>query len=664
MSETPKGTGDAGASPGRYFLIREAECSEDDSSEDGADLEQLFDAESETGIFIDDTDLDQGTSAELYHQQETEESERQTQVLKRKFLASPKQSTPDRTCKKEAELELSPIFQACSITPSKENKAKKKIRFADREDEARSSAPANAVEPEVGVSEVLERQAGDGASNESDNAPVQDEVDRAAPQELPELPDISGVELMSRLNSSRCKGFDQKSFVEKLLKTQNVRAKILYKVKEGFAVPLSELCRVFKSNKTCSTDWVICTVGVREDIVNAAHEQLQQHCQFVYTRMSWAGEAPLCLQLLRFNGQKNRDSLHNLYKSLMLVDEVQLVSNPPRTTSTAAALYWYKGASSNLTAIHGDMLDWIINQTDLEHKLGAETPFELSKMVQWAYDNEVTDESQIALGYALLAEEDDNAQAFLKSNSQAKYVKDCAQMVRLYRRGEMMRMTMGQWIYHRSSKIDDDPEGWRNIVRFLRHQAVEIIPFLIAFKSLLHGVPKKNCIAIEGPPNTGKSLFAMSLVGFLGGKVITFANSKSHFWLQPLSEAKIGLIDDCTLPFWTYCDTYLRNGLDGNQLCIDCKHRTPVQLKFPPMIITTNVYINDDPRWSYLTSRVKTIRFPTVLNRVDGTAFKLKAEDWKSFFQKFQTHLDLPLNDGSEDGPAHGSLRITPRRDL
>lgn len=114
MGEHSKGTGDAGASPGRYFLLREAECSED-SSEDGGSLEQIFDGdtESEGGDFIDDGAVDQGNSAQLYHQLETQEADQQLQVLKRKYLQSPKQSTPDRTRTQEADLALSPILKEC-----------------------------------------------------------------------------------------------------------------------------------------------------------------------------------------------------------------------------------------------------------------------------------------------------------------------------------------------------------------------------------------------------------------------------------------------------------------------------------------------------------------------------------------------------------------------
>ncbi|AFR33945.1 E1 [Miniopterus schreibersii papillomavirus 1] len=656
-----------GASPGKYFLLREAECS-DDSSEDGGDLEELFDrdTDSETGGFIDDTTVDQGTSAELYHQQETQECDRQLQVLKRKFLNSPQHSTPQRPTVEEAELALSPILKECRITPKKGKTAKKKIRFADQiENEAEDNAPAVAVEPQVD-SGYEGRPEPEGGSSSTSQAATEEEPSGSGTGAESDILVVRENRPKYKSIEERERDFDPMFFVKTLMKSSNYRARVLFHANNGFGVAMSELTRVYKSNKTLSSDWVVCSVGVREDMAAAAHEQFKTYCDFVLTKVGWSDETPLVLQLLRFKHQKNRECVLKLFRTHMLVDDIQVASNPPRTTSTAAALYWYQSVHSNCTTVHGPLLDWILNQTEVAHKLKAEAPFELSYMVQWAFDNDYMTESEIALNYALMADEDKNALAFLKSNSQARIVKDCATMVRLYKRGEMNQMNMAEWIQHRSNKVDgENPQGWRNVLRFLRHQNVEIIPFLTSLKYFLHGTPKKNCICIQGPPDTGKSFFAMSLIRFLDGKVVTFANSKSHFWLQPLADAKIGLIDDCTEPFWTYCDTYLRNGLDGNQVCIDLKHRAPMQLTFPPMLLTSNIYIDKEPKYAYLKSRIKILTFPTVIQRIEGTALHLKDEHWKSFFVKFKTHLELETSDDeSEDGPTHSTLRVSSRRDI
>lgn len=368
-------------------------------------------------------------------------------------------------------------------------------------------------------------------------------------QEMPEGASTSSgtTTVMATQGTESTLSFNQENFVRNLLKNQNVKAKVMYKANTALGVGFNELCRVFRSNKTMCQDWVVVTVGVRECISQAAHEQLKGYCSFVMTRTGWGDNTPVVMQLVRFNNQKNREGIIKLYKTIMTVDPVQILCNPPRLNSAASALFWYKAAASQCTTMHGEMLEWIVHQTEVAHQAAGETPFDLSQMIQWALDNDMEDESQIALGYALLADEEKNALAFLKCNNQARFVKDCCQMVRLYRRGVMRSMDMPQWIAFRNKKIGGElTEGWRKIVKFLRYQGVEMYPFLMTMKYFLKGIPKKNCLVIEGPPDTGKSLFCMSLIKYMGGKVVSFQNHKSHFWLQPLIDAKMGMVDDCT----------------------------------------------------------------------------------------------------------------------
>ena len=181
-------------------------------------------------------------------------------------------------------------------------------------------------------------------------------------------------------------------------------------------------------------------------------------------------------------------------------------------------------------------------------------------MVQWAYDNDYTEESTVAYYYACYASENNNAAAFLASNCQVKYVKDCVSMVRMYKRQEMKGMSMSEWIY---KCCKDIPEGneWKEIVQFLKYQGINFLQFLIAFKQFLKCVPKKMCLVFYGPPDTGKSLFCFKLIHFLKGQVVSYINKSSQFWLMPLQDAKVGLLDDATYNCWLYLDTYLRLSL-------------------------------------------------------------------------------------------------------
>ena len=150
-------------------------------------------------------------------------------------------------------------------------------------------------------------------------------------------------------------------------------------------------------------------------------------------------------------------------------------------------------------------------------------------MIQWAFDHNYLDEADIAYQYAKLAPENSNAVAWLAHNNQARFVRECASMVRFYKKGQMKEMSMSEWIYTRINEVEGEGH-WSSIAKFLRYQQVNVIMFLAALKDMLHSVPKHNCILIHGPPNTGKSAFTMSLIHVLKGRVLSFVNSKSQFW--------------------------------------------------------------------------------------------------------------------------------------
>lgn len=283
--------------------------------------------------------------------------------------------------------------------------------------------------------------------------------------------------------------------------------------------------------------------------------------------------------------------------------------------------------------------------------------FSLSEMVQWAYDHDLTDEATIAYEYAILAEEDLNASSWLKSNCQAKIVKECATMCRYYKQAQMNEMSMSAWIYSRCHKVKETG-NWKPIVQFLRFQGIPFPIFCEAFKPFLKGIAKKNCLVIYGPPNTGKSMFCMSLLKFLAGKVISYVNSKSQFWLQPLASTKIALLDDATHPCWRYIDVYLRNMLDGNPVSIDCKHKAPQQVHCPPLLITTNINIAAEEQYRYLRSRTHLFEFSEEFpfDEAGKPIFEFNDANWKSFFERLWQQLDL--SEQEEEGD-HGATKST-----
>nr|ACL12312.1 E1 [Human papillomavirus 16] len=434
-----------------------------------------------------------------------------------------------------------------------------------------------------------------------------------------------------------------------VLKTSNAKAAMLAKFKELYGVSFSELVRPFKSNKSTCCDWCIAAFGLTPSIADSIKTLLQQYCLYLHIQSLACSWGMVVLLLVRYKCGKNRETIEKLLSKLLCVSPMCMMIEPPKLRSTAAALYWYKTGMSNISEVYGDTPEWIQRQTVLQHSFNDCT-FELSQMVQWAYDNDIVDDSEIAYKYAQLADTNSNASAFLKSNSQAKIVKDCATMCRHYKRAGKKQMSMSQWIKYRCDRVDDGGD-WKQIVMFLRYQGVEFMSFLTALKRFLQGIPKKNCILLYGAANTGKSLFGMSLMKFLQGSVICFVNSKSHFWLQPLADAKIGMLDDATVPCWNYIDDNLRNALDGNLVSMDVKHRPLVQLKCPPLLITSNINAGTDSRWPYLHNRLVVFTFPNefLFDENGNPVYELNDKNWKSFFSRTWSRLSLHEDEDKEN---------------
>lgn len=444
-----------------------------------------------------------------------------------------------------------------------------------------------------------------------------------------------------------------------LLRCSNRKAVILSKFKEMFGVSFTELTRLFKSDKTCSYNWVIAVCNVAEEVLNGSKILLQKYVDFV--QIITVGLHSLIL--VEFKSAKSRETLIKMLEQLLNVKNYQILCDPPRLRSVAVALYFYKRSMSNICFKFGNFPDWLSKQILLDHNVGSQETFCLSDMVQWAFDHNFTDDSEIAYNYAMAASESANAAAFLQSNNQAKHVKDCATMVKHYKRYEMRQLSIGKWIKKCCSEYNTDG-NWKCIAQFLRFQHVNFIEFLIAMKPFLKGIPKKNCLVFWGPPDTGKSLFCYTLLKFLKGNVISFMNSRSHFWLMPLIDCKVGLLDDATYPCWQYMDVHLRNAMDGNPVSVDAKHKHPVQLKLPPLLVTTNVNVLNDLSLKYLHSRIKCFHFPNELPTTESgsSAYNITNESWACFFSKFASQLDIAEDDDNGDpGDSDRTFQCTAR---
>lgn len=587
-----KGTDDLLEGSSSWFLT-EAECTEMDS------FEELFESSNETesiiSQLIDDDPVEQGNSLALLNEQLTDACDAAVTALKRKLIGSPEQIVA---------AELSPKLAAIEISPQR--KTKRRLFDSGIEDEATDNNEKVAWD-----SLEIENTGKDNAYDTVDTVNVND-------------------------------------LCNSVLRSSNLRATMLAKFKENYGVSFIDLTRPFKSDKTCSKNWVVNVHCAAENTIEGSKEILKQYCEY-YQITSYGMSA---LYLLQCQAMKNRSTVCKLLSKMLNVSDQLLMCEPPRTRSTTVAIYFVKQTMSNACCTYGPTPDWIASLTMINHQgaAAAET-FEFSQMVQWAYDNNVNSEPAVAYGYAELARTDKNAAAFLKCNNQVKYVKDCVAMVKYYKRYEMSQMTMGAWIV-KCCEDTTEVGNWKVIAEFLRYQEVPLIKVLNAFNMFFKGIPKKHCILIHGDPDTGKSYFCSSLVKFLHGKVVSFMNRHSNFWLQPLLEGKIGFIDDATYVAWQFMDVNMRNALDGNDICIDAKHKAPVQHKLPPLLITSNIDVMNDQSLKYLHSRIMSFHFKHKLpfDEENNLVYNITDGCWKSFFERLAVHLGLKeeFQDGSE----------------
>nr|UXX42007.1 MAG: E1 [Gammapapillomavirus sp.] len=553
-------------------------------------LDNLFEESTNDSIvsnLIDDADsVDQGNSLALFNQQSSEEYDKALVVLKRKLNVTPE---------KPSVADLSPRLLAVHITPERQSKRRLFNDSGIAEDEAESSYVQVAAS-------LPENVAG------NHNGALAEELS--------------------------------------ILRSSNLRATLCCKFKEKFGVSFTELTRSFKSSKTCSNNWVVAVFAVSEELIESSKSLLKVHVDYLQVIASDF----TVLYLFEFKSGKNRDTVTKLLNSMLNCKEEQILAEPPKLRSTATALYFYKKAITNTCFRHGAFPTWLANLTLVNHQAASAESFQLSDMIQWAYDNDMTDEASIAYNYAIYASENSNAAAFLKTNCQVKYVKDCCAMVRMYKKQEMRNMTMSEWIAKCCGDVKEG-DDWKDVAKYLKFQGVNIIQFLIALKLFLKCIPKKMCIVIYGPPDTGKSYFCFHLVKFLKGKVVSFMNKASHFWLTPLLESKIGFLDDATYCCWSYLDTHMRNAFDGNSVSVDVKHKNLQQISLPPMFITTNIDVTAEPTLMYLKSRLTCFAFPNALpcNEKGEPLFTFTDKSWACFFRKFWKQLDLAEEDAAGD---------------
>nr|Q705G8.1 RecName: Full=Replication protein E1; AltName: Full=ATP-dependent helicase E1 [Bos taurus papillomavirus 5]CAF05673.1 E1 protein [Epsilonpapillomavirus 1] len=601
---------------GCSFVLDEADCSDleidsDDESDkenvpNGQDMCNSFDAE-----FIDNAPLAQGNTLALFQSQVAQAGKQKVNYLKRKLhLESSELGTVGRAVLQPVNHSTPAAKRRLFECSSSENE----VSYAASPAAANTQVFRNQNSGSVGGSSGFGSQASVSQSQQNSNLHLQ---------------------ILKSKNSAACK---------------------LAVFKFVYAASFCDLTRPFKNDKTTNYQWVAAVFGVSEELFEASKQLLGRSCTYLHATCRAHEKGSVALLLLSFHVAKSRETVTNLLKNLLNLRAEHMMLQPPKLRGVTSAMFWYKMTLSPNTYTWGQLPRWIEQQILITENSSEVLKFDFSHMVQWALDNEMMDESSIAFHYAQMADHDSNARAWLGLSNQAKIVKDVCTMVHHYQRAIMRSMTMSAYVHKMCERVNVTG-SWLVIMQFLKFHGIEPIRFVNALRPWLQGVPKKNCLAFIGPPDTGKSLFTNSLMSFLKGKVLNFANSASHFWLAPLTEAKVALIDDATHACLKYCDTYLRNFFDGYSVCIDRKHKNAVQIKAPPMLLTSNIDIQAEEKYSYLKSRVTCFYFndKCPLNEDGKPLFQITDPDWKSFFERLWQRLELSDQEEEEEGDENGS---------
>lgn len=438
--------------------------------------------------------------------------------------------------------------------------------------------------------------------------------------------------------------------IHSLLHSSNLIASLLARFKNVVGIGWREVTREFKSNKSTTSSWVVACFDVLEHLYESSCELLKNYCDYLLCRRYVHERYNVCMYLCDFNVAKCKTTVFALFKTLVGVEEKLILAEPPKIRSPVCAMYWFKSSLTQGSFKHGTPPEWLAQQTILGHKAASQpSKFDLAEMIQWAYDNNYLEASEIAYNYAMEANNDPNAAAWLASTSQAKYVKDVQAMVSYYKRAELCRMSMSEYLWTQCQKVTENG-SWLPIMNLLQFQGIEPILFVTAMKDWLRGTPKKNTIFIIGVPNTGKSMLTNSLISFMNGSRLSYAMSRSTFWMQPLATCKAALIDDATAGCLNFFDSHLRNLLDGYNICIDRKFKNPVEIKAPPLLVTTNIDITKDPRYFYLRSRAVCFHFENVLplDENGNPVFHITHANWANFFTRLWARLGLEEQENSQ----------------
>ncbi|QYW06039.1 E1 protein [Papillomaviridae sp. Seabass_c24797] len=410
----------------------------------------------------------------------------------------------------------------------------------------------------------------------------------------------------------------------------------LAKFKEATKLSWHVLVRQIKSSTSKQPCWCALIPGESRE-VKAKLAVLSQE-QNVQTLMEGPTFFDLHMVMIEFFTPIGKDQFQLL---CLKYDLKALCINAPNPHKDVAVLVW----RNYCAIVKGDLPEWIKAKFQAETtETGLNAEFKLKIAAQYCIDNDINDEAQFIYQYSQITGTDSNAKAWLNHNSCLKWAKDAVQLSIKMRAGREASMNPGEFVQHKIDQLPERTGNFKKIDSLLLFQNIMPVSFANAVRKLLYRVPKKSVLCLVGKKDTGKSLISSTLSQFLGGKALGFQNHRSSFWLQPAINARLVVLDDATLSFWEYANVYLRTAFDGNSISVDAKNLAMKEIKFPPIIITSNYDIRNTEQFGdfgFLTNRVLFFSMQKELTSQQVQRWLPTSADWASWFFEYRQNLDI-----------------------
>ncbi|QYW06029.1 E1 protein [Papillomaviridae sp. Seabass_c1851] len=437
---------------------------------------------------------------------------------------------------------------------------------------------------------------------------------------------------------------------EKSKQERDLRSRFVYFTQSqhtnGLQGKFSELHKTMKSTKTMQKIWaVFCKCPQERRTVHntftstttttgqTSHLALEALLARDCDRIRGCSDRKYCYYLLQYS--KGQRSIAGLLRLLNSVGVEHALFGVPLFKRPLTRDFLQKLT----TALSVDTDVTFLLEEDNETILKETYTFSMEELLTFCEDTEPDTVQQLIHRYTNLAKQGDtNALAWRNSTNCLNIAKNAYAMWKNNVQGEELDLSLTEYIH---KKLENHERGnWVNVDKLLRYQGIEPLWFLNCFRKWLRGPIKGNTIVLQGPGNSGKSMLQDSIIKLLGGVFLSWHHD-NQYWKSPVLGARFACIDDLTQKGWVNLDETERRALDGGTITVNKKFTQPTEVKFPPLMITTNCSLEDE-RFEFLRNRLTRFSFTKcVLDSAGAPKIKVTEADVCDWILKYKDTLDL-----------------------